>query len=449
MLGGVVVPCAVVDLDNKLTHVNQAAVDILGRDGEAPKYLGMSLAEFAFRDRNRRTLTQDAMDKRSQLQWEVDIPVAERGMPIHLRVVATPIYDLDRRLMGAMSIWVDLTEERLQHARVREKNRQIAEAATRAGEISDKVARHADQLGLAVTRSRDGAREQEARASQAASAMEEMGASVIEVARGAAGAAELSERARALAEEGVAVVERSERVMGEVAGQAARLSKDMSEMVRQAQDIGKVLAVISDIADQTNLLALNAAIEAARAGEAGRGFAVVADEVRKLAEKTMVATREVGASIASIQDSARKNMAGTEAANQSLARGNELVRGTGQALAEILRMSKETAGQVRLIASATDQQALASTQVAQATEAVNRIAGDTARAMEQSAKAVCELGGFVRELESIVRSMQDGQDAVSGKGGERDRAAPESYGAGIAGPLGKAGPELGPPVAAG
>ncbi|EMG37816.1 methyl-accepting chemotaxis sensory transducer with Pas/Pac sensor [Desulfocurvibacter africanus PCS] len=410
VLDSVVVPCAVVDLDNRLTHVNQSAVDILGHQGEASKYLGMSLAEFAFRDGNRRTLSQDAMDKRRQLQREIEIRVEERGMPVHLRVVSTPIYDLDKQLIGAMSIWIDLTEERLQHGRVQEQNLRIADAARRAREISDQVAQRVEQLDQAIGRSRDGAREQESRASQAATAMEEMSASVGEVARSATGASGLSERTRLLAEEGVAVVEQSERVMDEVAGQASTLAKDMADLGRQAQDIGKVLGVISDIADQTNLLALNAAIEAARAGEAGRGFAVVADEVRKLAEKTMTATREVGGYITSIQASARKNMTGTEAANASLTQGNELVRRTGQALFDILRMAQETADQVRVIASAAEQQSLASTQVAQSTEAVDRIAGETARAMEQSARSVSELGGLVHDLEAVMRDMRDGQE---------------------------------------
>ena len=110
------------------------------------------------------------------------------------------------------------------------------------------------------------------------------------------------------------------------------------ELGKQAQGIGQILNVISDIADQTNLLALNAAIEAARAGEAGRGFAVVADEVRKLAEKTMTATGEVGEAIRNIQVGTQKNMSNVEQSVQAVVSATALADKSGNALVDIVNL---------------------------------------------------------------------------------------------------------------
>jgi hypothetical protein len=124
--------------------------------------------------------------------------------------------------------------------------------------------------------------------------MEEMTATVLEVAKNAGEAAETAGSARTKAQDGAQVVSRVVTSMSDVQTQSNQLKDDMAKLGKQAEGIGRFMTVITDIADQTNLLALNAAIEAARAGDAGRGFAVVADEVRKLAEKTMQASKEVG-----------------------------------------------------------------------------------------------------------------------------------------------------------
>ncbi|MBU4378024.1 MAG: chemotaxis protein, partial [Proteobacteria bacterium] len=158
--------------------------------------------------------------------------------------------------------------------------------------------------------------------------------------------------------------------------------------------------------DQTNLLALNAAIEAARAGEAGRGFAVVADEVRKLAEKTMQATNEVHQAVTGIQDGARKNVRATEIAVSAVQKSTDMANRSGEALKSIVLVAESTADRVRSIATAAEQQSAASDEISRATMDVNRICGETDRAMAESAEAIKRLAGLAESLADVIRGMR-------------------------------------------
>jgi methyl-accepting chemotaxis protein len=236
--------------------------------------------------------------------------------------------------------------------------------------------------------------------------MEEMNATVLEVAKNASRAAELAVESKGKANSGQELVDEVVRTINVVHERAMELKGDMDELGRHAEGIGQIMNVITDIADQTNLLALNAAIEAARAGEAGRGFAVVADEVRKLAEKTMSATKEVGSYIEKIQDSAKKNQEGTEQAAQAVNETTELASRSGEMLTEIVSMVDETAEQVQSIATAAEEQSSASEEISRSSEEVNRIAMETADAMLQSSQAVSDLARLAQELRALISDMQ-------------------------------------------
>jgi methyl-accepting chemotaxis protein len=180
----------------------------------------------------------------------------------------------------------------------------------------------------------------------------------------------------------------------------------MQELGSQAESIGGVMNVISDIADQTNLLALNAAIEAARAGEAGRGFAVVADEVRKLAEKTMSATQEVGSNINAIQQSAKTNIGEVANAARAITEATDLANTSGQALSEIVKLATSNSAVVASIATAAEEQSSTSEEINRAIEEINHITGETTDGMIQASAAVQELAQMAQELNRVMGQLK-------------------------------------------
>ena len=256
-----------------------------------------------------------------------------------------------------------------------------------------------------MTQVSKGAEIQDARTGETATAMEEMNATVLEVAKNSSAAAQSADNARTKAEEGARIVKEAVTSIQHVYDQAQRLKSEMSSLGDQAKDITQILEVITDIADQTNLLALNAAIEAARAGEAGRGFAVVADEVRKLAEKTMTATKEVGATIKAIQNGARRNIEEVEASAKATEAATELANRSGEALTEIVGLVNETSDEVRSIATAAEEQSATSEEINRAVEDIRRITAETSAGMVESAEAVTALAELASKLQRVIEGL--------------------------------------------
>ena len=271
------------------------------------------------------------------------------------------------------------------------KTQAMLAAADRLEQVGGVVSSASTELSAQIEQSDRGAAESAQRLSEAATAMNEMNATVQEVARNAGSASAASAETKEKAEAGAQVVEKAVRSIEDVHQMSLALKDDMTQLNEHAQDITRIMGVISDIADQTNLLALNAAIEAARAGEAGRGFAVVADEVRKLAEKTMASTNDVGNAIKAIQESTAKSMTGVDNAVERIGEATELANQSGQALQEIVTTVEATGDQVNAIATASEEQSAASEEINQSIVQVNDMSRQTAEAMGEAAKAVSSL----------------------------------------------------------
>ena len=331
-----------------------------------------------------------------------------------IRAIKTSMQDAaakaDMATSEAQQAQVALGEAEKAKASAESKTVAIAQAVVELRKVMDQLEHSSQSLRNQVDAASNGAGVQSQRVAETATAMEQMNATVLEVAKNAEEASSEADGARTHAEEGAHIVDSVVRDMGDTASSAQKLKTDMAELEQQAVSIGRIMNVISDIADQTNLLALNAAIEAARAGEAGRGFAVVADEVRKLAEKTMQATSEVGQAIRGIQK-------GTEVSTQAvddMVQQIEIVAGkareSGVALGQIVESVRAASAQVASIATASSEQSAASDEITHAIDGINTISVETAQIMGDSAAAVhalaeqtVQLGQLITQLESQAR----------------------------------------------
>jgi methyl-accepting chemotaxis protein len=298
-----------------------------------------------------------------------------------------------------------MREAQRQEERVKALCGRMHESALRVDAFSGRVGDAVAELSAMIAQVRQGAEVQSTRMAETATAMEQMNAAVVEVARNAGDASQNARDAKDKAVAGAAMVERAVAAITEVDGHATGLSRGMENLGRQVEEIGRVMDVISEIADQTNLLALNAAIEAARAGDAGRGFAVVADEVRKLAEKTMSATKEVDSSILAIREATGRNIETMRAALGAVEQSARLATESGRAQEEIVRLVELNTLQAEGIASASEEQSASSEQINRAVDEVNRIAGESMAGMQRSYDAVAALHELAGDLKRMVGAM--------------------------------------------
>jgi methyl-accepting chemotaxis protein len=387
-------PVLMLDKELKAEYLNTAAVNLTGA-----AYAGKSHKQlFNFDDDGTpRDATRACLLSKSPAEAETRAHPGGKDMDIFYRTI--PMLSASGELNSLLQLITDLTS-------IKETERTIRSVADQASSISNRVAAASEELSSQVEQVSRGAEMQRDRVESTATAMNEMNSTVLEVARNAGRAAEQSEHSRDKAKEGALLVNQVVDAINRVNRVADVLQKNMKELGTQAESIGGVMNVISDIADQTNLLALNAAIEAARAGEAGRGFAVVADEVRKLAEKTMSATQEVGANITAIQQSAQTNIQEVGQAAVAVEEATKLADNSGKALSEIVDLASSSSTVVASIAAAAEEQSATSEEISRAIEEINHVVRETSEGMVQASSAVQEVSQMAQELNRVIGELK-------------------------------------------
>ncbi|MBK9187810.1 MAG: methyl-accepting chemotaxis protein [Phycisphaerales bacterium] len=320
-----------------------------------------------------------------------------RAITLRLQDIAQGEGDLTQRVdqnrgdeLGELGKWFNTFVEKIQSliTQVAGVTREVAAAATQVSASAEEMAA--------------GMKSQESQSSQASAAVEEMASSVTEVARKGQDAAATASQSLDDASTSGQTMHKAVDRMNSIAAEVKQAGAAIAELGRKGEQIGQIIAVINDIADQTNLLALNAAIEAARAGEHGRGFAVVADEVRKLAERTAQATEEVSASIREIQTGTVDAVNRVNASCSSVEQGVAMVTQTGTAMERIVDGQRNLTSMVQQIAAAAEQQSAASTQISHSVTSITNVAKESAQGADQSAQAAASLSNHAENLQKLV-----------------------------------------------
>lgn len=261
-----------------------------------------------------------------------------------------------------------------------------------------------------------GSREQSAQTTEIAAAVEEMTKTILETSQNSSKSAEAAKSAGAVAKEGGRVVDETIEGMNRIAEVVRKSAETVYALGKGSDQIGEIVQVINDIADQTNLLALNAAIEAARAGEQGRGFAVVADEVRKLAERTTKATKEIAVMIKQIQTDTGGAVESMNQGTEEVEKGKVLANKAGRSLKEIIVGVEEVVDMSTQVAAASEEQSSAAEQISKNIEAISSVTQESSAGVQQIARAAEDLNRLTVNLQELTARFK-----IDGSNGEYSR----------------------------
>jgi len=240
----------------------------------------------------------------------------------------------------------------------------------------------------------------------ASAAVSDVSESMESVSRDATDSAEVAEQSVGIANEGAQTVRKTMESMDAIRQQIQDTSKRIKRLGESSQEIGDIVSLINDIADQTNILALNAAIQAAAAGEAGRGFAVVADEVQRLAERSANATKQIEALVKTIQTDTHEAVSSMELSTANVVEGAKQAETAGLALTEIETVSHRLSGMIEAISNKAREQASVSSEIADSMGAIREIAAQTSTGTDKTARAVGSLAGLAAEMRHSVEGFK-------------------------------------------
>ena len=310
----------------------------------------------------------------------------------NLTVQATVTEDIT----GAIADSVNYTVEELRGlvGRINNTAEQVSSASTQARDIATRLLTASEAQSQEIKDTGD--------------KVLRMAAQINDVSKGAAESAKVARTSLDAAERGQRAVFNQISGMNEIREQIQETAKRIKRLGESSQEIGEIVELITDITEQTNVLALNAAIQAASAGEAGRGFSVVAEEVQRLADRSAEAAKQIGALVRTIQTDTQDAVAAMEKSTQGVVEGTKLSDSAGNALADIGRVSRQLAELIERIASTTNDQAQSAGGVAQSIERILSVTEQTSHGTRQAAQSIGQLATLARELKASVARFRVG-----------------------------------------
>ena len=273
-------------------------------------------------------------------------------------------------------------------------------------DTSVQVASSAQETQATAMHLAEAAEHQAQQINTATTRINEIAISINQVSKNSAESADVAQRSVELSTKGAGVVRQTIVGMDSIRGQIQETSKRIKRLGESSQEIGSIVELINDISEQTNILALNAAIQAASAGEAGRGFAVVADEVQRLAERTSNATKRIEALVQTIQADTNEAVSSMEQTTSEVVAGARLAEDAGTALGEIETVSNTLASLIQGISSASQQQSVAATDITQTMTTIQSITAQTSEGANQTAESIGNLAQLAADLRRSVADFK-------------------------------------------
>jgi methyl-accepting chemotaxis protein len=440
----------VTDKNLTITSINKSMCQLMSLDKTPEQIIGkLQVKDVVLRDNS----TRNALNGK-YVTAEKLILKDHKGENVPVIAQSGPILNSKKEIVGAFAFFLDFRDiEKEQKAYLKEQIKPITEAITEVAhgdfsisvkeeensdlfelnynlnkmisELHDTIsmvneavqatASAANEISSSSEQMAAGAQEQSQQTNEVAGAIEEMARTVIETASNANEAASVAQNASIIAQKGAKKISDTKEGIKRIVATAEETSRIVASLSNRTDQIGAITQVIDDIADQTNLLALNAAIEAARAGEQGRGFAVVADEVRKLAERTTKATKEIADTIKAIQLEAKEADSSMTDAKSAVEEGMVLTEEVAEVLNDMLAGAQKSNEVVMKVATASEEQSSAVEQISKNVDGISSVTQQSAAGTEQIARAAEDLNRLTVNLQELVSGFKVDKNVRSAK----------------------------------